>query len=270
MPMSGSIDIPNVKIHDHFIRKPEKLTASKVQSIRKFVRLACVSDAQPDNLTKAKAYLNYYEEYETGMKILLDSANQFLNLTKVKNTDDFHFTMIRYLFLKENYSEIISYSNSNFNNESIKDAWTNYRVGEAFSKLKQYEKALPFFEKSIQQKPKEIDFLNKYGECLFQNNRTDEAEKVFNKVLSLNKKNEKTLTDLGFLNVTKGKLTIAESYYQQALYFNPDYEQAEMNLAALYNLQHQKQKAIVLLKQVLKKNKNNSEAKLRLEQIQKF
>jgi hypothetical protein len=270
MPMSGSIDIPNVKIHDHYIRKPEKLNALKVNSIRQFVRLACVSDAHPNALTKAKAYLNYFEEYESGFPTLLDSANRFLKLVKDKSSNDFHFAMIRYLFLKENYQAIIDYTVTNFNQETTKDAWTNYRVGEAFSKFNQHEKALLFLEKSIIQKPKEIDFLNKYAQCLFKNNKMNEAENVYQNILKLNKNNITALTDLGYLMTLNGKLNLAETYYVKAIALNPDYEQALMNLAALYNLQHQKPKAIELLKRVLKRNKTNKDAKLRLDQIQKF
>jgi Flp pilus assembly protein TadD len=189
---------------------------------------------------------------------------------KDKSSNDFHFAMVRYLFLKENYQAIIEYAATNFYNETTKDAWTNYRVGEAFSKFNQHEKALLFLEKSVIQKPKEIDFLNKYAQCLFKNNKMNEAENVYQNVLKLNKNNITALTDLGYLMTLSGRLNLAETYYVKAIALNPDYEQALMNLAGLYNLQHQKPKATELLKRVLKKNKNNTEAKLRLQQMESF
>ena len=66
-----------------------------------------------------------------------------------------------------------------------------------------------------------------------------------------------------------GDLQRAEIFYQHALHSNPDYEQALMNYAALQNLQHHTKQAIELLQRILKKNKNNVEAKMRLEELKK-
>ncbi|MCK6650044.1 MAG: cytochrome c3 family protein, partial [Bacteroidia bacterium] len=55
MPRSGSIDIPHVTVHDHYIRKPVK--KEEIAKVKKFIGLYAVNEKNPDNTTKAKAYL---------------------------------------------------------------------------------------------------------------------------------------------------------------------------------------------------------------------
>ncbi len=269
MPLSNSIDIPHVQIHDHFIRVPKKINTSQAASIRRFVRLACVSDGNPSALIRAKAYLNYFEEYEGKFDVLLDSAKHFLENSTEKKSNEFHFAMIRFLFLKNDFDGIKNYTATNFDNKPTADAWTNYRIGEALLHTKDFATAILFLQKAVVLKPNEIDFANKLGIAFLQNNQTAEADKTFENVLSKNKNHVSALTNLGFINAMNGNLQQAETFYQQALQANPDYEQALMNAAALQNLQHHTKQAIELLQRILKKNKNNAEAKMRLEELQK-
>jgi Flp pilus assembly protein TadD len=269
MPLSNSIDIPHVQIHDHFIRVPKKVNPSQVASIRKFVRLACVSDGNPSALIRAKAYLNYFEEYEGKFDVLLDSAKYFLEKCSDKNQTAFHQTMIRFLFLKNDLDGIKNYAATNFDNKPIADAWTDYRIGEALLHTKDFATAILFLQKSVALKPNEIDFANKLGIAYLQNNQTAEAENVFKNVLAKNKNHVSALTNLGFINTMNGDLQRAEIFYKQALQANPDYEQALMNYAALQNLQHHTKQAIELLQRILKKDKNNAEAKMRLAELRK-
>ena len=269
MPLSGSIDIPHVKIHDHFIRVPKKKTAAEIAAVRRFVRLACVSDANPTALIRTKAYLNYFEEYERKFDALLDSAKYFLGKSEDKESNDFHFTMIRFLFLKNDFEGIKKYTEEHLGNQPTIDAWTNYRIGEAFLRLNENEKAILFFQKSVEQKKNEADFYNKLGVAFLTNHQTNEAEQIFKQCIDINKNQVSGLTNLGYINALNGNLQQAESYYQKALQVNPDYVQALMNYAALNHLQHKKQAAIILLQRILTKEKNNQAAKQRLSEIQK-
>ena len=231
--------------------------------------MACVSDGNPSALIRAKAYLNYFEEYEGQFDVLLDSARYFLEKCSDKNEASFHQSMIRFLFLKNDFDGIKNYAATNFNNQPIADAWTDYRIGEALLHTKDFANAILFLQKAVALKPNEIDFANKLGIAYLQNNQTTEAEKTFESIIAKNKNHVSALTNLGFINAMNGNLQQAETFYQQALQANPDYEQALMNEAALQNLQHHSKQAIEILQRILKKNKNNAEAKMRLEELKK-
>jgi hypothetical protein len=62
MPNSGSIDIPHVTVHDHYIRKP--LNNKEKQGLKEFIGLYAINEKNPSTIVKAKAYLNQYEKFE--------------------------------------------------------------------------------------------------------------------------------------------------------------------------------------------------------------
>ena len=71
MPKSGAIDIPHVRITDHFIRKPVK--KQDVASIKKFIGLIAINEKDPEPKIKGEAYLNQYEKFDHNLS-MLDSA----------------------------------------------------------------------------------------------------------------------------------------------------------------------------------------------------
>ena len=75
MPSSGSIDIPHVSVHDHYIRKPQSKTITKKdkQALKEFIGLYAINEKNPKPFIKAKAYLNQYEKFEP-RSYYLDSA----------------------------------------------------------------------------------------------------------------------------------------------------------------------------------------------------
>ncbi|MFL5752056.1 MAG: multiheme c-type cytochrome, partial [Bacteroidia bacterium] len=75
MPKSGSIDIPHVTVHDHYIRKP--ITKKEKEKIKEFIGLFSINEKDPDKLTKARAYISQYEKFEW-KPYYLDSALQLL------------------------------------------------------------------------------------------------------------------------------------------------------------------------------------------------
>jgi hypothetical protein len=73
MPRSGSIDIPHVTVHDHYIRKPT--IKSEKEKVKQFMGLFAINDKQPDSLTRAKAYINQFEKFDQKTEHL-DSAKK--------------------------------------------------------------------------------------------------------------------------------------------------------------------------------------------------
>ncbi len=253
MPLSATIDIPNVTIHNHAIIK--QLHVDKQASIRDFVMLECVNNNSISALQQAKGYLAFYEEY-TQKDAFLDSAAMYLNMSKEVNYD----ALIHLHYLRNDWKTITDLIEQN--NVTTQMAWTNYRIGEAHLMEKNYEVALKYFNKALQKKALNLDFLNKKAVVLMQLNNIDEAKKTYLLLLAQNPTYTIALSNLGVLCQQEGDVLNAAMYYSKALKFDPDYKQALINKASLLMLQNKKNEALVSIKQLAKKYPTDAEVML--------
>ncbi|HQV00174.1 MAG TPA: cytochrome c3 family protein, partial [Bacteroidia bacterium] len=138
MPKSGAIDIPHVRVTDHYIAKP--VPAKEVQKIKQFIGLACINNNHADSLSMAMAYINYYEKF-TNETFALDSAARYLPDNNV-NPNNFN-QLIHLAYLRSDYQKVLSYNRMVGNSLSILNqqsytnthAWTCYRISESFWQL---------------------------------------------------------------------------------------------------------------------------------------
>jgi len=266
LPLSGSIDIPNVQIHDHYIRKP--LSAAAKKEIGQFVRLADVStSAAPAPIVEAEAYLNFYEEYVSA-NYFLTIAGQLLDKCSAEELPTKKLR-IRYWFLKKEYASILQLATSENDKKDNWDAWTAYRIGESCLQLHQVASAIGFFEMALAKQSGELDFINKLGIAYLQNNENEKALACWEKVLLKNPSHVSALTNYGYAQTLRGNLKGANQYYEKALAINPDYEQALLNMAALQSMLQNKKQALGLLRHLIKLNPSNKEAQMRFQQLQK-
>ncbi len=81
MPISGSTDIPHIRVTDHYIRKPgeeeHRLSNFEMDELTRFVRIAGLVDPSPDYRDRADGLMSYYELI-TNRPGLLDSADVYL------------------------------------------------------------------------------------------------------------------------------------------------------------------------------------------------
>ncbi len=245
MPRSGSVDIPHVTVHDHKIKIP--ITKGNIDSIRKFEGIYCVNKSLTDNESKAQAYLNYFEKFE-GEPIALDSSFYYLNLllhgvlgSEIK---------IHYAFLKSDFDEIIHISEY-FDWEEKKDPWLFYRIGQAFQNKQQFKQAESAYRRAMKLDPNNLDFCNKAGVVLIEQQKFEEAIKLFEMNLTKQPKQEVAWVNLGFAFLNLKKIEKALKCYNKALELNPDFAQALLNRAGVYNLTGNKQMAIRDLKHIL-------------------
>lgn len=265
MPKSGSIDIPHVQIHDHNIRVVAEASKKQISDLRKFIQLECVNDDKINALDKAKGYLNYYEEY-TPEQLMLDSAKYFLDKSGAVNNYSFS-AWIQYFYLSESYRSIIDLI-EDVHPTSTSNAWTMYRIGEAFYQIKDYKNALLYYNKALDIKPLALDFINKKGIALMQLKRWDEAEKVFQSVLMENAYNTVALNNLGYLFAQNGKLEEAQKQYDKALLLDPDYVSCLINKAGAYLLLNKPTEAKKYLQRATQKDPTNEEVKDLLRKLQ--
>lgn len=263
MPKSGSTDIPHVSITDHLISVPNKNISKSAsnklndQSSKSFLGIEILTKNNPSPLDMARGYLATYDKY-IAAPIMLDSA--FYYLEKSTAQDELKTpVLIHYLFAKNDLNKIKEEANKINNNSNI-DAWTAYRIGEAFWQNNDYNNALKYFSLAENGLPLHLDFLEKKGISLIALKRIKEAKEVFNKILSENPKRPVALCNLGFAHALTGNLIEAEKLYDQAIALDPDYAQALINKAAILALQQNKQEAQKLLIKVLKKEPDNSQA----------
>jgi tetratricopeptide (TPR) repeat protein len=278
MPKSGSIDIPHVTVHDHYIRKP--LTNTDKKGIKEFIGLYAINEKNPSSITKAKAYLNQFEKFEN-KSYYLDSALIYL---KDKTETDIKTNLeplVQLYFIKNDFNKIATYTNK-LSNQTILNtllikksysndhAWTSYRIGEAFYNLGDLQRAINYYKKAVDLAPFVLDFKNKYGSALAAKGLLPNAEKEFTEILKENPKPVSALTNLGYVKLAQGNVRESEQLYFKALRLDPDYEALLLNIAGLYAYKKDFKQAEMYLNKILKRNPNNLKAKQALSQIKQM
>ncbi|HMX03294.1 MAG TPA: tetratricopeptide repeat protein [Chitinophagales bacterium] len=233
---SGSIDIPHVSISDHIISIP-KNTASKGSGT--FKGLVCLTDSNPDPLTMARGYLHYYESFNKE-KSLLDSAWQYIQKAGKEN-DEVRSVKVHYYYLKDAPDQIIQ------SGEKIKEdklnAWTAYRMGEAYTAKSDFAAALKYFNIAVEREPLNLDYLFKQATAMVFSGDNKSGEAVYRKIVGENPEYEKAWNNLGVILLTKGQMPEAEQCLLKAIALNPDYTLSRIKLTELYIQSRQKSKA---------------------------
>ena len=265
MPHNGSIDIPHVAVTDHYIRK-RPVSDTEAKKITAFLGIKCFNNNNPDAITIARGYMEFYERYAQS-KGLLDSAILYLSkqsdieAAKKQNRD-----YIRVYYLLNDFQKVISYA-APLKPAAINDAWTAYRIGEAYFQLQQPDSALPWYSHATEIWKYSLDFQNKYGICLLALNKLPEALSVFQFVISENPDHISANTNLGFIYMQQGNNTMAYDYMMRADKLDPDYEQNLVNLAVWYHNNHQPDRAKKNLEHLLIKHPGNERAKAMLRDL---
>ena len=261
MPKSGTTDIPHVSVTDHRIHIP--IAKNTQNRLKTFVGLASINEKNPDNLTKARAYLQYYERFEN-KNSHLDSAAFYL--AKCTNTKATFEAKIHLQFLKASTQNIISLAQTN--TAATDDAWTLYRIGDAYQTNNNNVEAKKYFEKCVKLMPYNLEFQNKYGATLMNLEEIEAAKKVFEFIVKENPKSVAALSNLGYLYLRyENNDTKANELYNKALALDPDYEMGLMNKAGLLLYQNKTNEAKKLLQTILKKYPNNPQAKIIIKEL---
>jgi len=273
MPKNGTTDIPHVTNTDHYIRK--KISLAEASKIREFVGLACINNQDVDRITKGKAYLNYFEKFVSN-PAFLDSAKQFLDDSSPDSIQlNFHH-LIRWAYLKNDFNRVISYAGSSGDalerlkstSLSNQDAWTAYRIGEAYFSSGQLAKAEVFFQRSVELEPYNLEFRNKLASAQQTAGGFEKAIQNYQFILNENPKFVSAWINYGYLILTVNKdVEKADEMYAKALALDPDNEQALVNKSGTKMLLGKKEEAKKLLDRVLMVNPDNAKARAMRSQI---
>jgi hypothetical protein len=275
MPSSGATDIPHVSVHDHFIRVPVK--DETINSIKEFIGINCINNFQPDNESKGKAFIAYYEKFHYGKEVL-DSARKYFPDNSPENIRKNFSSLVHIAFLENNYDQVIQYASATGNNPELlnrksfdnSDAWTSYRIGESSLLKGDSKMAERFFFNAYKLAPLHPEFCNKYAYVLAMNGKHAEAKKILEASLEAYPKFPPVLSNLGYLVLlTEGDTLQSGKLYDQALALDPDYEQAIINKAGLYIATSRKTEARRILTDYLKRKPGSIKVKEILDQLTK-
>lgn len=269
MPVSGSKDIPHVRIHDHYIRK--RPNASAKESSKIFEGLSCINESKPDSLSIAKAYLQQFEKFESNNLYLLDSASSYLKYKVMDQMKSKFHEIVQLHYLKGEFSSIINLVEkigfSHIARELLgtqswdnKDAWTSYRIGEAFTRNQKFDKALLCYQAAYYLAPHYFEFANKYGASAMQNNQKEQAKFVYQKLVKESPLYAPAWSNLGYIFLLDGDVKRAENFYRKSLALDPDYQPALLNLVGLHLYRNEISDAKNLLQTIVKKHPSNSQA----------
>lgn len=262
MPKVGSIDIPHVRISDHYIRKQMK--ADEKAAVAQFLGLECLTQKKPSPLLMAQGYIALYDKFISD-KQMLDSANKYLVLSNSPIENRFK-TNIHYLFAKNDMQGIVAAA-AELPLEKISDGWTAYRVGDALLGTGDAKAAVPYLQKATELLPYFLEFRNKLGAAYLATKQLKKARQTLQFSIQENPKQAMTLSNLGYVTLMEGDRGKAMYYYNQALALDPDYDQAVVNKAGLLMANNDRASAVKLLEGFLKFKPNSEKAKQTLLQV---
>ncbi len=256
MPETGSIDIPHVTIHDHFIRKP--IPENEKNQIEKFIGLANITNPESkDNLLRGKSYLRYFEAFQSENR-MLDSAEHYLKLAPKSN--DQSESLLHLYYLRSDFTRLLAIGKK-MKKEDLKDDWSLYRIGEAHYSFGNAREAEKYFQSAVERKPFNLDFLNKLGSAKMKRNQIKEAGEIFASIIEENDQHIAALNNYGFVSFNMKDFDKAEELYNRALAISPDYVPGLLNKIGMAFYRQDTKTAKQLLDRVLEIDPENEKAK---------
>ncbi|GCD78233.1 hypothetical protein JCM31826_17150 [Thermaurantimonas aggregans] len=255
MPVSGSIDIPHVTIHDHKIGIHKKI--SNKQKAEKIIALQAINNPTPTLRSKIKAYLQQFERFEA-LPWYLDSAalllknvdkegyiREWIHLSYLRNDGQLFRNLFPIVFrLIDNEG----FNTTTFSNEN---AWFWYRVAHLTSTVYGNEEAMKFYQKAYQLAPYHYDFKIKYALSLAKIGEYENALNLLKEVHQSIPHFQDVNGNIGYILMQKKEYEAAEKFLLKSLAEKPDYALGYRNLINLYIITKQ-QKKLIEIKQKLR------------------
>ncbi len=269
MPSGPSRDIPHVTTHDHRIARPQ--TPEEINAPRVFKGLVSVNNPATDPLTMARGYLLEYESYHPDPSYL-DSAASYLGKAAGEDHPFYFNALVNHHFLKKDDGATVALvertgiarvldsllTETEYSNY---DAWTAYRIGQAYENSGNLLVAGYFYEKAVDLAPYILEFRDKHGSLLALTGKYQEATEIFEFILREDPGHVPALVNLGYLQVRRGRLEKGEQLYREALQLDPDHLQALLNLAASLAGRGQAGEANAILEHALQLDPGNMPAR---------
>jgi tetratricopeptide (TPR) repeat protein len=208
------------------------LSADDVDARRHVVRLASLIAAAPSHRAVAEGFMTYYEEI-TNPPGLLDSAA--VRLERARAEEPLQLlapSLIRLAFLQEDYAAVRTVARQ-IDTDAL-DAWSLYRIGEAFAKSGEHEVAIGYLSQAVALAPDHLRFRRQLGAANGEAGQFHAALAEYDAILAEDPTFEDAYNNRGFVRVQIGDIAEAEADFLAALRLNPNAEMALANVASLY------------------------------------
>lgn len=255
MPANNTADIPHVTVHDHYIRRP--IASNVVEANARVVDLYSVNNPKTSDSMKFAGLVSYFEKFDA-RAFYLEMAAKYASQENDPELE------IQYNYANNNYAAIEKLS-SELNKEKA-SAWTAYRVAKAFDKLNKLSASLEWYKRAFEKQRLNVDFGAEYANALLRDKQLDECEMLVTKLEKLQQKNELVLLNGGAVKLLKGNFSEAKTKLLRLVALFPDNENAHLYLSELCIKTHREGEARKHLKEALRINPANAEARKLLEQ----
>jgi hypothetical protein len=262
MPVSGTIDIPHVRVTDHYIRIPDgRGDELNPEERLRIIRMASlVSDTVSDS-DLALGYLNYYEKI-TNRPEMLDLADAALKRARATEPErNLIRPSIQLWYLREDFEAVRRYVRDH-ESDIPRDAWTYARIGEAYDALGDESRAVEYLSRAVDASPGQLRFMDRLASAYTRLGDQSAAIELFDRILDFNPIFEAAVNNRGFAYLSAGRFEEAEADFLRAIELNPDAEVATANLASLYLNTGRQEKAGPLVDHLIQLDPSNRQYRM--------
>lgn len=171
MPVSGSVDIAHVTVHDHYIRKPLKETDKN--EIKELIGLYAVNNPSPTLYEQTRAYLEYWEKFDKN-PLYLEKAYKLLQKGTNNNL------WLKYYYLNGDYDKACNLKLA----ESDLTAWELFILGECYAKIERPREALYYATNAFRIDATNPQIAEQVGRFYINAGKLMEAYEITTSVLS--------------------------------------------------------------------------------------
>ncbi|MGL6281902.1 MAG: tetratricopeptide repeat protein, partial [Microcoleaceae cyanobacterium] len=115
-----------------------------------------------------------------------------------------------------------------------KQAIAPIQQGKKLLEKRQFQQAIPYFQKALKIQPHHPDIYLMLGNCFYELQQYEQAIQVYQEALQVEPNSPEIHANLGSIFVNRKQFDQAVHYYEQALKINPKMSGVYWNLAKLY------------------------------------
>lgn len=136
-------------------------------------------------------------------------------------------------------------------------AIVNLYIGNCYSSLEEYAKAIEYFLLALEKYPKNMDLILSIGNAYNNMKQVDKAMEWFNKIPFEEIQNVDTLYNIGVNLYNSAKYADAVKYFKRAIEINPEYAVGFYQLGMTYTALSMNTEAVAALKKFIELDPNS-------------
>lgn len=141
-------------------------------------------------------------------------------------------------------------------------------LGNAYRQQKRWDDARTTLQQALSVNADDPEANYSLGMVYAQTNELERADRFLKLALKLRPNYPEALNNLGILCLRSERPAEAIGYFEDSIRMAPDFDQSYLNLARVYAIQGNSNRARAVLEQLLDKHADNAEAQQMLEQMQ--